>query len=1172
MPIPSNLYAEKVFAEHPVSLWTLDDSVDYLSLISETNRNMYNWVIYGAVATEYPAQNDQPFVDSTVSIIASTGSKTITCISPIIINTDNLNADLATLAMSLFFLEQDQNLSSIEIGYIGDSTEDSQTISVTDASSGSWTFTSSTFSDIPETEDISMLIRFTLKEESVPTTILVNGISFAQWSEEFHLESLGQEKAEMPIIGGVADAFGISAEAYGLQDLDGYYIVHDNRILAKNTGVPLVYGSQNLTSISPHPLEEPSLIIPGQGFLNQSGQYKTYTVEMWLRLDAQTLEPRRVFGPVSSEDGLYVDGNFITLKINGYFASHYISEWYRPMLVHISYSRNGARLLINGDKVIEIPFDVTTVEFPEELNELSYSQDWLGFYAYEDVPQVELDCFSIYSYIVPKTVAKRRFVYGQGVDFPENINSSYNGTSFLIDYPLAKYDNGYAYPDVGRWIQGTSENISATNLYLSPPEYKLPKILFNGQTTEAWLEDMQEYQDIYGDTITLKPADRWSDIGGHIVFNKLSPLNQPVKSFYGIFRVQDEIEEQSLIFVENKRTGDYFSVVVSGGYLNTYTISYRFRSGSSQERVLNESEHVIVNEWIFAGIDIDSFSSKYGKDVASFFGNQNNLKVYVGGTPTFAKTFSGNIDRVGFCNSRNFFKIRNLFDNNGVLAAQFYDGGDEYFGNDENYTVDGELYWAQKIDGGRPVSVFGDLLFDHIASYTLLGARYYNQYVLDIATDSYWEDYIPLTYLGKTAIDTTGSRVYTLDYVQLNIDIAKPIRLTDNNYDTSSSIAKTYISFQYISQGANSPFTAFKEIVPANSNNVITPGDSWLTTKYEFVNGMVVYPPAGVDFKKLAIVVHIEFNLKGTLYQVPKIKSLQLSSKALNSYAANEIGTRLGAPLYPFTRYGIFFDYKGKNPVSISRKSHPYLYLTKNSGLRVIGDFGQSYTRGFLAQINAKRSPIFDLSAAQMSLMYTGQEFPTTPQPLFEIQSANKFIKFFVVSDHPQNLRGRIYAINAVTRQPFDGILLYQNGKLVKEPVVGLEEWNMIGITFANSLSFDSYAGALRVVGPASISNMTLFEETSFQRARAGTLRKWLSVRYNGEFDVQWLRWAPETWRTVLVIEPDKYYGVSPRDLYNSYAGTNKIIVGDDTPTRFEGYRYTAYQNIQRSSNIVSVV
>ena len=43
MSNPSNLYAEKVYAEHPTVLWALDDTADYLSLITEAQRAFTSW-------------------------------------------------------------------------------------------------------------------------------------------------------------------------------------------------------------------------------------------------------------------------------------------------------------------------------------------------------------------------------------------------------------------------------------------------------------------------------------------------------------------------------------------------------------------------------------------------------------------------------------------------------------------------------------------------------------------------------------------------------------------------------------------------------------------------------------------------------------------------------------------------------------------------------------------------------------------------------------------------------------------------------------------------------------------------------------------------------------------------------------------------------------------------
>jgi hypothetical protein len=60
MSNPSNLYAEKVFAEHPTGLWALDDKADYISLISEAQRNLSNWSISGGTYEEYAQSVDEP--------------------------------------------------------------------------------------------------------------------------------------------------------------------------------------------------------------------------------------------------------------------------------------------------------------------------------------------------------------------------------------------------------------------------------------------------------------------------------------------------------------------------------------------------------------------------------------------------------------------------------------------------------------------------------------------------------------------------------------------------------------------------------------------------------------------------------------------------------------------------------------------------------------------------------------------------------------------------------------------------------------------------------------------------------------------------------------------------------------------------------------------------------
>ena len=57
MSSPSNLYAEKIFSEHPLVLWALDDKLDYISLISESQRNILtSWNNAGCTLSSAPCE------------------------------------------------------------------------------------------------------------------------------------------------------------------------------------------------------------------------------------------------------------------------------------------------------------------------------------------------------------------------------------------------------------------------------------------------------------------------------------------------------------------------------------------------------------------------------------------------------------------------------------------------------------------------------------------------------------------------------------------------------------------------------------------------------------------------------------------------------------------------------------------------------------------------------------------------------------------------------------------------------------------------------------------------------------------------------------------------------------------------------------------------------------
>jgi hypothetical protein len=279
----------------------------------------------------------------------------------------------------------------------------------------------------------------------------------------------------------------------------------DNVLCASNTAIPMVFGSGSATKITPRD-SGPSLIVPGFGFMNESGQYNDLTFEMWIKIRTSATEFRKIFGPISSDDGLYVNDAFLTLRVGTYSKSYFVGEWERPMLLAIRLSKNLASLVINGEEVISINTITNDLGFVSKYNEAGKDNDWLGFYAYADVPVIELDCLGIYPYKVSDIVEKRRWIYGQAVQSTENINGLDTASNILFDYPVSNYAKNYSYPDIGRWSQGINENLSIDNRSLSLPQYQLPTIAFSNKSKADWDRDIQRVQDNNLPFVTLRPG------------------------------------------------------------------------------------------------------------------------------------------------------------------------------------------------------------------------------------------------------------------------------------------------------------------------------------------------------------------------------------------------------------------------------------------------------------------------------------------------------------------------------------------------------------------------------------------------------------------------------------------------------------------------------------------
>jgi hypothetical protein len=1226
MSNPSNLYAEKVFAEHPTGLWALDDKADYISLISEYQRNLVTWTVVGGTYENYTDSVDEPFIDSYVGKITAVPTDnqfaSITAVSQDIINIQDLNKYLKTFSVGGYFYSESSYIAGFEIGYQYTDTTSGQKITnlknYDTVINNQWTFISETFDTPEDSTNIRLVFKINfIGESETEDVFLVNGISFGQWSEEFASTSLGVEPIDIPSSILIAPQKGIVAKCYGLQELDAYYLVSENMLKAKNSGIPMVYGTSGLTTMYPNG-ENPSLIIPGVGLLNEAGKFRQYTLETWLRVNSYSNDRKRIIGPISSNDGIYVDGPSMGLKIGDQYKTYYVGEWTRPMLVHLRVGKNASSLLINGQEVISISYLTESLSLPSMVEGLS-DQDWIGFYAHEDIYPIEIDCVGIYPYIVSAPVAKRRFVFGQGVDIPENINTSYSGTSVFIDYSFADYTSNYSYPRIGSWRQGFNDNTSSANRSLSVSSNPLPEIILSTKTEKELFLDCKTVQS--SDTrkfFSFRPNTSWNSVSGYLFFKNFDFMQTPISAIYGSFRLPaTSSSAQTLFRIEKENTSNYFLIELLNNQIS-YKINYNGVTQTLYSPLVASPE-----ELVDVGINIPAFVSRFGNSASDFFGSLSDLRMYVGGNKDGSSTFTGKIYSVGLCTPYNFQKIRTLFNEIGVPI--WNEDLFSVYQNNQLIDIDGGLDTTSiqsvpgtqtvngAISGGGVVILEEDLLVDYVASYTLLPEIVFETYKLAVSASAYWEDQLPLTYFAESVLDKRGDQYFDLDFIQFNIDYpipsktiaietdpvdwtyadlsneyGVPVQRTytsldnylftgyndyedlknkiakDYRYDTDGATVKSYVTFQYTELGANQTYFYFTKTERPARNGVLVPGSEWMTTKYEVVDNMIIYPPTGVDFNDLSIVTHIEINVKNSETNNVAIKKLSYASQALNESDASPIGTRFGTDIYPYTKTGIYYNFKKNNPFSIYTGSSPYLYLTKTSGIQLKGKYDPLINRGLAIPVNESRANGFKVIAMQMAVRFDGDYFPYAPTQIFEIQSKDSYIKFYMVACDPTGRRAKVYAIDAKTGLVQNGIGFYWNGKIVKEPIITLQEWGFLGVNFADSLNFSVFEGAVRLTGPLLFNSISYYQSTNLQEVQNISERPWFRVKVLGAYGLDWEFWnnGSFNWNKVLILSQTSYYGVNPSDVYKSYTGTNKIIVDDDRPVSLGQYSYTIFKDV----------
>lgn len=1166
----SNLYASRVFSEHPLALWAIDENFYFTSLIDESEKtiNSVDWdIVNGEIVSSFVSPAENPIEGSGVAkvYLSSSSQYTLEMSLQDISYEDKIDTEKESVCLNFYAYVPDvSNIDSIESGFIVNGQEYLSSKIFSFVEYDRWIKIESTRS-IDTEYDIKPIIKINYNESVVNdeenSSIFISGISVGQWSESFNSEDTGAVVTNVPtniknLIGEeyASLIYGVQLDPYGFNDSDsGYIIEYRKRLLAETSGIPMVYGSKNNVSILPRKseltfsefidggsfsstyLEEidggsssssftesidggpsfvevtsptiPSIVFPGKGFLNQSGKFSNLTVEFWARINNESVSPIKIFGPLTSQDGIYVGGEFITVKVGKYIKSYFIGQWYRPMLVHFGQSANEIFLMINGEKVISIQIDsldISTFPIP--------SEDYLAFYGYQKLLPFDIDSFSIFPYVVTEQIAKLRFAYGQGAEDQEILSTTFGGDLTYVNFPYAGYNSTISFPDRTPWSNGYFNNLKVSSNGLSLPDHTLPDLLFTetsgtvsrGEAELIWQgfeEDNYLIQDEEYPFISLRPNANYEDINSTIFFSKMNKTSYPTKSVWGLIKTSDDVStDQSLLFITSTNNTNVLEAkIVSGSLQYLYNGDVLSSSAVSTESITT------------VGFKIDKISEDYPQ-TRSFLSNTDLLSLNFAGSGS--NMFLGKIFSLTLNNEFFTQKDAHIFDANG---------------------------FAQNLSGQ----------FDYIGAYTLLPKESNSTIFFDVAATGYWESSIPMSYFGKYVTNSNGQKVYDLDLIQFNIDIPNTIYSKETQdsieYQTSSK-ARVYMTLQDVSSVGTIPYTDYVTTEVIGNDRVLdfNIASNTSTTKFEVCDSTVVFPPKELgSFSDYYLTTHILMTSSGVSSENMKIKNMSFSSASFDESAFYRINTPTGRSIYPITKSRDQYVYKRKNPVVIEKESGSYFYITGNSGIQVLSSQDGSLTKGISFPINETLKESFRFVGVQMYLMFNESD-------LFEEEKV--FAKIFnnqkeydlVLEPEAGGKRAFIKMINSETKQELSGVTFFLNGKNVSNVIVRPLRWNSLIISLQdNSLNLDQEIGQLEVYSGVRVNNVSMFSDINELRFNLVLSNDW------GDIDNEaWNYYASSSWLEVLNEQniPVTLLSVNGADVFDTYSGLSYAI-GNDSAT-----------------------
>ena len=189
----------------------------------------------------------------------------------------------------------------------------------------------------------------------------------------------------------------------------------------------------------------------------------------------------------------------------------------------------------------------------------------------------------------------------------------------------------------------------------------------------------------------------------------------------------------------------------------------------------------------------------------------------------------------------------------------------------------------------------------------------------------------------------------------------------------------------------------------------------------------------------------------------------------------------------------MYYDLKAKNPVATYKKSTPYLYLDRQSGWKIKGEFSSLVDRGIAIPINLSAAERTEVSSIQMWIRFAERDFPEDPIMIFSIEHNGGTFDFFIQADSSGE-RGYIFAVNRETTEVLDEIGYYLNGQPVYRPFLLQEEWVVLGLEFGELLDFSSRTGRISLNGPLMYNNISYNLATNIEKTESLQTRSWADM------------------------------------------------------------------------------